>query len=406
MKRKILILIEYFILVTLFYSCCWIDPSSCDDPDPIEYTYEEAIAIINSFKNELVGSTNAVTLKSTKSARPGEVWIYDDCMESIDHYSASPIDDYQENDYSLIDDNLNSKTYEFHWENSWTQKLSMGADIKYELLETVIKAATENSEVHSLDFKLSFKDPQYIRVKNISSLVNEYENYLNSNNEKADGNIMISALIKGKLHIEFKAFNENKQQIEFDLSAKLNEFLVKDLSFIPNYQYFRDKGSSNGFTIIEESGENPTVFAIEYYDLSTSVQNNTVVPNVISEYCDNDEILISYKNVKGKCLNSGKYIVDLRIESGASINELYLHWTNKTNVPITLLKSTLTVRNRFGQILEQESPSVTGQINPGVTLSKGTITTFLQGGYNYNLSDVEFELVITEVRNDFDIICN
>ena len=406
MKAK---LIFYLLVITAFSGCCeWFD--NCEDPpDPVsEATYEDAIITINSFRNELLASAspNAVALRSLQSARAGEVWIFHECKSTIQNFSASLPGKFAGSDYSMLEDNLTSKTYSFYWENNWTEKHSIGVDIKYDVLEAVIKAAKENSEIHSVDFKLSFKDPKYIRVNNISDLRSEYEKYLSSEGKKAEGNIIISALIKGKMHIEFNALNEQKEKVEFNLSLNTNE-LLEDLLLTPGYEYFKDRGSSGGFSIIEESGENLTVFAIEYFKIPEELQNYTDITEKIIEFCGSDETLVKVKNVKGYCLSSNENIIDLRIESGDSDNELFLFWKNLTDIPITNFHYTLTIRNRNGQILKSlANRFVIYTINPGVELHSGSVSTALSGFRNFKLEDVEFKLDIVEAKNGFEIICN
>jgi len=401
MKRKILIIISFFAVVILCKSCCWLFPASCEDP---EFTYEDAIATIGIFKDDLVNSTNAVVLKSSKSARPGEVWIYDDCMETIQLYSATPIDDFHGGDYSLLVDPLTSRTYEFHWENSWTNSHSIDVDVQYELLELVIKASAENSKVSSLDFKISFKSPQYIRVKNISGLLDEYEAHLRSNKLKADGNIIISAVIKGNLYVEFKAYNESKQQIEINLSADLNK-LIEELPINPGYKYFVERGSSGGYTIIEESEESPTAFAIEYFEIASDLQESNI-SNIIYGYCGSSGISSNYIDLEGYCYSSNQHIADLRIEKGASANTLYLFWTNRLNQTIDLLKGTLTARNRSGQIVKSFPLVVIGTIDPGMTIQDNApIFSTSPNGQSFTLEEVDFDLVITAASYRTNIIC-
>ncbi len=182
----------------------------------------------------------------------------------------------------------------------------------------------------------------------------------------SEGNIIISALIKGKLYIEYKAVNENNQTVEFNLSTKLNE-LIEGLSLMPGFEYFEEKNSSSSYSVIEESGDNLTSFAIEKVSIPSNLHDEDVILEKTNEFCDNDDISVKVKDVNGTCLTSGENIIDLKIESGANDYEFFF-WTNKIDVPITNFHYTLTIRNRFDQIINSKNSFVIHNINPGVTL--------------------------------------
>ncbi len=397
MKTKFNLSIVFILLIIIYCP-------GCEDPPPETPTYDEAIQIIKSFKNDIV-SPEQVLLSSSQSVELGEAWIYDNCMETVCHRWATLYGQFSGNNYSKTTENQTEKEINFYWENNWVSNHSIEADIKYELLEAVLKAAYKNSEIHSLDFKLSLKDPVCVKLSNPGPFVTEYKDYLIKEGITTEGNIIISAIVKGKLHVEFKAYNEDKQEISFDLSTELNEFISENLSFDPGYKYFNEKNQSGGYSIIEESGENLTAFAIEYTEIASEVQNQTEISNKIIEFCQSGGSNISCKYVEGKCLNSGNNIVDLEVEKGAVDRKLFLSWTNVSDTPLTSFSYTLNVRNKFGQKLKSWSRRVNDNINPGVTLEKGEIPTYVDAEIYFELEDVEFELVITEARNGAEIIC-
>ncbi len=395
----------YLIILLINTSCCeWFN--NCKDPD--EPTYEEAISTINSFKSNLMSSAgpNSIQLKSFQSARVGEVWILHQCKSTIQNFSTSLLEKYSGNDYSTIEDNITSKTYSFHWQNSWTKNHEISADINYEPLETILEAAWENSRIQSIDFTLSFKNPKYLRINNISDLRNEYENYLKTEGILAEGNIIISALIKGKMYIEYKALDKNNNKLEIDLSAGTNKLFEK-LLFKPDYKYFNERSATSGFSVLEESGENDVVFAIEYFKISNNLQNTQDINEKIEEFCGSDETLVRVKKVNGYCITSKINLIDLRIEAGASGDELFFFWKNLTDTTITNFIYTLNIRNRNGQILKSlDNRFVSQTINPGVELQSGSVSTKLPGFNNFKLEDVEFDFHIVEAKNGFDVICN
>ncbi len=406
MKAKTII---YLWLIAMSSICCKCF-NTCEEIIPTEPvpTYEDAIITINSFRNDLLASagSGAIALRTSQSARVGEVWILHECKSAIQNFSTTLPGKFSGNDYDTLTDNLTGKMYEFHWENSWTEKNSFNLDVKYEILEAVLKAAEENSKVHSLDVKLSFKDPQYVRINNISDLRDEYVRYLRDEGKKAEGNIIVSALIVGKMRMEYKAYNEKKETISLNLSLNTNK-LLEELTLKPGYEYFKDKGSSGGFSVIEESGENSVVFAVEFFRIPVDVQDQADIAQKITEFCDGGETLVKVKTVNGYCLTNSNNIIDLNIESNISGDNLVFYWKNQMDITVTNFHYTLTVRNRNGQILGTPyNGFVIHTINPGVTLQSGSISTLLPGFQKFKLEDVEFKLDIVEAKNGFDIICN
>jgi hypothetical protein len=395
----------YLFIILINTSCCeWTD--SCKDPD--EPTYEEAISTINSFKSNLMSSAgpNSIQLKSFQSARVGEVWILHQCKSTIQNFSTSLLEKFSGNNYTIIEDNIISKTYSFHWQNSWTKNHEISADINYEPLETILEAALEYSEIQSVDFNISLKNPKYLRINNISELRNEYENYLISEEILAEGNIIISALIKGKMYIEYKALGINNNKLKIDLSAGTNKLFEK-LLFKPDYKYFNERSATNGFSVLEESGENDVVFAIEYFKISNNLQDMQDINEKVEKFCGSDETLVRVKNVNGYCITSKINLIDLQIEAGASGDELFFFWKNLSDIPITNFLYTLIIRNRNGQILKSlDNRFVSQTINPGAELQSGSVSTKLPGFSNFKLEDVEFEFQIVEAKNGFEVICN
>ncbi|GEM_PF-6889844 len=409
MKTKTIIILLLLAFVNICSNCgkteCEKHPERCIENLP---TYEEAIIQINSFKKNLMSSAgpNSVQLKTFQSARVGEVWILHKCKSTIQNFSASLPEKFSGSNYNILVDNISGKSFSFHWENNWIVSHTISADINYEPLETVLKAAWENSKIKSIDFNIRFKDPKYVRINNISDLRNEYEDYLSSEGKKAEGNIIISALIKGKMYIEYKALDENKNKIDVDLSINANK-LFENLLFKPGYKYFNERSSSNGYSVLEESGENDVVFAIEYFEIPNELQDLQDINTKVTEFCQNNETLVKTKNVNGYCITSKENLIDLRIEAGASNDELYFFWKNLSNIPITNFFYTLNIRNRNGQILiSLDNRFVIQTINPGTELQSGSVSTNISGFQRFKLEDVEFELDIVEAKNGFDIICN
>lgn len=396
----------------MFASCCeWFGTCPPDpDPDPPVQvkTYEDAIKEINTFKDNLLESASpgAVALRSSQAARVSQVWIFHECKSTIQNPGALLLDKFTESNYRVIEDDIMEKSFSFHWENSWTNSQTIGLDIKYELLETILKAVKENSQIYSIDFNMSFREGKYETLNLMSDLRNEYEDYLTTKGEKAEGNIIVSGLIKGKLRIEYKAYNEKKEKINFNLSLNANKLFEDKLTLIPGYEFLKDKGSSGEYSVVEESGENATVFAIEFFRIPDELQDKEDITEKIVEFCNEDETLVKIKTVNGYCLTNKENIIKLDIEADASGDRLYFYWTNLANIPITYFYYTLTIRNRNGQILYSNSSFLNLKINPGIKLQKGYMSTLLPGLKRFKLEDVEFELDIVEARNVVDIICN
>ncbi|MDF9800982.1 hypothetical protein OKW21_006245 [Catalinimonas alkaloidigena] len=394
---------------------CNDDPPSNGTDYSLKNSYEGAIDLIDDFKGQLKrnASNNSILLRSSNSARPGQVWIWNTCDNSIQNNAENLTSRFPGDDYltGIDTDPLTSNTISFDWERRWSTRTGFGIDVNYNLLEALLEAAYEKTNVYAFNFRLQLINVEREYLRNTAPLIDKYEEMLLSEGLESDGNILVTGVIKGQLKVEYKALNKKGEKVDINLSASLNEILSAK-AFKPNFNYFNENATSSDFSVIEESGENLTAFIIEYWDIPEEIQNTSDISATISEFCDDDDVFALTKNVTGFCSVSGKEIIDLKLETGANNNGWYPYLTNKTDHTITSLQYTLTVRNRFGQIIGQENRLVTQNINPGATIpgSRKFDNFSLQiQGYPANsvlpLYDVEIEFDITQVRHQLNDLC-
>lgn len=413
-NMKTLLLFCYISIVCVFSGCScdgwWIfeDESKCEDVYEVDNSYAQAVKWIKDFKEQLIkeASNNAIGIRSLQSANPGEVWILNSCDNSIQNYSASVSDEVPSLPNDLLTNTITNRTVSFDWKRSWSDTTRLSIDIQYDMMELILKSAFSNSQTEGIKFSLSLTQPQLKRQKNMGSYIDSYGQYLKDNDKKTYGNIIISAVLEGKLKIEYLAFNKSGQKVDVDLSLKLNE-LLDDLNFIPGYQYYNEITSSTEYSIIEESGDFPTVFAIEYFPLEGDWQNKEIISEIIAEDCDDDGISPLIKIVHGYCSSNKLNILDLTIETGVSDKTWYLSWTNLTNQTITNFKYLLEARNRFGQILGNCQGIVVDDINSGKTVKTGSVNSlcFGVGGSIFELYDVQLYLQISDAKNGLTNVC-
>lgn len=409
MVRKLTIYIIFLVCIPTYWSCDCLPWEECNGEYKFKNNYEDAVNQINYLKSKILeqASNNAIGLRSLQSAHPCEIWILNDCDNSIQNYAETITDRFPDKEFDYDEDALNTIKVTFDWSNSWTVNNTLKSDIKYELLEIIFESIAEKSEIYGLNVSISLINTQIKRIRNAAIILNEYEDLLNSINQKADGNIFISAIIKGQLQIEYKAFNKKGEKIKLNLAGDVNE-LLDNLSWKPGYQYFREKSSSSEFSIIEESGDYLTVFAVEYFPVKTSLQDLEHISNMITEFCDNDGIAPRRKKIAGICSSSGRSVVDLTLEVGEDGKRWYTFWANKIDRTITYCTYSLTVRNKFNQILDRFDSFIYHDVSPGATLESGEIS-YLSFGISpdnfYNLFEVELKLQISAATSNTEDVC-
>lgn len=371
------------------------------DPEPVlalPNSYKEAVIEIDKLKNNLLNKAgnHSFILKSINSVKPGQIWIWNDCDNTIQNNAENSMYRITTRTYEIESEELTSNSISFYWDRTWVEKNDLKRNIQYDLLEYILRAAYEYPEIYAYDFKINLVNIKRSYLTNVDLLFNDYQALLLSNNDKAKGNILVTGVMEGQVHIEYRALNNKKEKTDIDLAVVLNEMLG-EISFKPGFRYFNKISSDSEYDEIEERSLNLTAFIIEYYPIPVELQDLPFTTDNLKEACDYNAIKPKIKKFPGICTETGKEVIELSLHFGESSEEWYPVWVNKTEHTLTFFKYNLLVKNRFGQVIGRNDYFELGNIDPGSIIYGNKITNQSPGTISYapktivDLYEVEME---------------